>query len=79
MRLSVIDGGYEEYMRRLSDEADRGMMEILGYIPDCGRPKRGRLAYLFALYDQRDERARRRYEVSVRGNCAVLVPLAFKK
>ena len=77
MRLSVIDGGYEEYMRRLADEADKGMMEILGYVPDC-RPS-GRLGYLFALYQQRDERARRRYEVSMRGNCVVLVPLVFKK
>jgi hypothetical protein len=77
MRLSVVNGGYEEYMRRLAEEADKGMMEILGYIPN-GRAS-DRLEYMFAVFRQRDERARRRYEISMRGNCAVLKPAAFKR
>jgi len=64
-------------MRRIAEEADRGMIEILGYVPN-GRAS-DRLEYIFALFEQQRERARRRYEVSMRGNCLVLMPLAFKK
>ena len=77
MKYAVIDGGYEEHMRRIAEEAEKGMMEILGYVPN-GRAS-DRLEYISVLCDQRRERARRRYLVERRGNCVVLMPVAFKK
>jgi hypothetical protein len=80
MKFAVINGGYEEYMRKLAEDCDREYAEFIAEFgpPPCRKKGKGFLAYFFALSDQRRERARRRYERSCRGNCVVLVPAVFR-